>query len=416
SPLIPIAKGQVMNKIKSAKPASAPPASPPASPPTSQNTTSQNTASQNTTSQNTASQNAAVSVNVIATVSLIAVVIAIATVIVSVIAVATIPTTHTSANAQSKSLNIYTGRHYPADQNLYNLFQNKTNIHINVLEGQTNALLERLQIEGSQSPADIFITTDAGNLWRAEQLNLLQPVNSHILASKIPPNLQSPNKLWFGFATRYRIAFYNPQQLKNPPSSWDDLANPQYQNQICVRSSSNIYNLSLLASFIHRNGENAAAKWANNVAKNFARKPQGGDTDQLRAAAQGICNIAIANHYYFARLLASDKDADRNVASQLIPLWLGENTSGVHANISGAALLKSAKNKQEAIAFLEFLASNDAQEIFANANYEYPVVKDTPLSPTLKSLGQHHAEKLNVSILGRNQANAQTIYDRARWE
>ena len=318
--------------------------------------------------------------------------------------------------ARAQTLNIYTGRHYPADQMLYDLFQSQTGITVNALEGKTGALLERLRLEGDESPADLFITVDAGNLWRARNLDLLAPVVSDVLVARIPPHLRSPENLWFGFATRSRIAFYNPRVLAAPPRRWSDLALPEYREQICARSSSNIYNLSLLASFIERDGEDAAARWAQGVVANFARPPAGGDTDQLRAAAEGICGVAIANHYYYARLLASESAADNDVAAALVPLWLGEEGDGVHANISGGALLRSAKNREEAVAFLEFLASDRAQEIFAEANNEYPVVAGVALSPVLDVLGLHRTEEVNVSVYGRNQALAQRIYDRAGWQ
>ena len=233
-------------------------------------------------------------------------------------------------------LKIYTGRHYPADKLLYEKFEAQTGIQIQELEGKTSVLLERLKLEGDNSPADLFITVDAGNLWRAAEAGLLQPVSSQTLTKRIPAKYRNEENLWFGFATRNRIAFYNPATLTDPPTSWHDLSDARFAGKICVRSSSNIYNLSLLASFIELWGEAQATDWAAAVRNNMARDPQGGDTDQIRAVAAGVCDIAIANHYYYARLLASAKPEDQAVTAKAQPLWLGEADTGVHANISGS--------------------------------------------------------------------------------
>ena len=327
-----------------------------------------------------------------------------------------LPLAAAPAGANERVVHLYTGRHYPADRELYDLFQAKTGIRVRALEGKTGALLEKLRLEGEDSPADVFMTVDAGNLWRAEQAGLFQPLRSPVLESRIPAAYRSPDDLWFGFATRNRIAYYAPARVSEPPASWEDLADPRFRGRICVRSSSNIYNLSLLSSFIASEGAAAAEAWARAVRANMARKPAGGDTDQIRAVAAGVCDLAIGNHYYYARLLASGKEGDRAVTDAVKPLWLGEDGAGVHANISGAGLLRSAKNTEEARAFLEFLASDEAQAVFAAANNEYPVAEGVALSDALRSLGRHRTAPAAVAVYGRNQEQAQRIYDRVGWE
>ena len=312
-------------------------------------------------------------------------------------------------------LNIYSGRHYPADKILYQRFEAQTGIKVRILEGKTSVLLERLKLERENSPADLFITVDAGNLWRAAEADLLQPVSSAVLQSRIPAQYRNDENLWFGFATRNRIAFYNPARVGVPPTSWQELTDSRFKNKICVRSSSNIYNLSLLASFIELWGEAEATKWAQAIRDNMARDPSGGDTDQIRAVAAGVCDLSIGNHYYYARLLASDKPEDKAVTDKVKPLWLGENDTGVHANISGAGVLRSAKNKQAAIRYLEFLASAESQEVFGQANNEYPVVLGVAVAPVLEQLGQHKTSAINVSVYGKNQPTAQRIYDSVGW-
>ena len=312
-------------------------------------------------------------------------------------------------------LNIYSGRHYPADKILYERFEAQTGIKIRTLEGKTSVLLERLKLERENSPADLFITVDAGNLWRAAEADLFQPVSSSVLTSRIPEKYRNPEGLWFGFATRNRIVFYNPARVRVPPTSWQDLADSRFKGKICVRSSSNIYNLSLLASFVELWGEAKATEWAQAIRDNMARDPSGGDTDQIRAVAAGVCDLSIGNHYYYARLLASDKPEDKAVTEVVKPLWLGESDMGVHANISGAGVLRSAKNKRAAIRYLEFLATEDSQLVFSEANNEYPVVLGVAVAPVLERLGVHKTSEINVSVYGENQPIAQRLYDSVGW-
>ena len=247
----------------------------------------------------------------------------------------------------AQEVNIYSSRHYQTDERLYEDFEKATGIRINRLEGEGDALIARLQQEGRNSPDEILLTVDAGRLWRAEEADLFQPIISDELTAKIPAHLRQPDGLWFGFSSRARMIFVNPD-LVDPGliKRYEDLADPRWKGQICIRSSSNIYNLSLMSAMIAHHGEEEAYIWAKGVVANFARPPQGGDTDQLRATAAGECAIAVANSYYFARLMLSEDKADQQVTAQLMPIFPNQKGRGTHVNISGAGILKFAPHKK----------------------------------------------------------------------
>jgi iron(III) transport system substrate-binding protein len=313
-------------------------------------------------------------------------------------------------------LNIYSARHYQTDEALYRDFTLATGIKINRIEGKDLELIERLKQEGENSPADVLITVDAGNLWIAEQAGLFQPVQSKVLESRIPENLQHPQGHWFGFSTRARVIVYNKEKVKpGEIQNYEDLGDPKWKGRVCMRSSGNIYNLSLMSALIERLGEARAQEWAKRVMENFARDPKGGDTDQIKAVAAGECDVTLANTYYFVRLVRSDKPEDKKVVEKVGLIWPNQGSSGAHVNISGAGVLKHAPHKDAAVKFLEYLASDQAQRYFANGNNEYPVVAGVLDNPELKSLGSFKPDPINVSIYGKHQPLAQKIFDRAGW-
>ncbi|MEE8188508.1 MAG: Fe(3+) ABC transporter substrate-binding protein [Kiloniellales bacterium] len=320
------------------------------------------------------------------------------------------------AGAGEQVLNLYTSRHYQTDEALYVGFTEATGIRINRIEGKGDALIERIRSEGANSPADILITVDAGRLWRAEQAGLFQPVASKVLESRIPAQLRHPEGRWFGFSRRARLIFTNKELVpEGSIRSYQDLADPKWRGLVCIRSSSNIYNLSLLGAMIAARGEEAAESWARGVVANFARPPRGGDTDQIRAVAAGECGIAVANSYYYARLLTSAKSRDRQAAQTVGVVFPDQEGRGTHINISGAGVLKHAPHLKAAIRFLEYLASEPAQRLFADGNNEYPAVEGLAPNRALASLGDFEADRINVAELGRNQPLAQRIFDRAGW-
>lgn len=322
--------------------------------------------------------------------------------------------------AQEKVLNLYSSRHYSTDEALYANFTKQTGIRINRIDAAEDPLIERIRNEGARSPADVFITVDAGRLWRAEQLGFFQSVKSPLLDSRIPANLRHPEGLWFGFSTRARVIFYDKSRIKpGELTRYEDLADPKWKGAICVRSGGHIYNLSLLSSIIGHSGEAAAEAWAGAVAVNLARAPKGGDTDQIAAVAAGECRVAVANTYYYARLARSAKPDERSIAEKVGVVWpnQGPRDRGTHINISGAGVLKNAPNRNNAVRFLEYLASDDAQRYFADGNNEWPAVASVQVqNPVFAALGPFRADTQSMSTYGRNQPIAQRIFDRVGWK
>ena len=320
--------------------------------------------------------------------------------------------------AQAKPLNLYSSRHYQTDEALYANFTKLTGIPVKRIEAGDDPLIERLKNEGSASPGDVLVTVDAGRLWRAEQLGLLQPITSSVLAARLPDHMRAVNDQWFGFSARARVIVYNKKTV-NPADAqnYEDLAHPKLKGKVCTRSSSHVYNLSLMSALIEHWGERKAEDWARGVVANFARAPKGGDTDQIRAVAAGECAVAISNSYYYVRLLKSEKPEDRKAMQSVGLIWPNQKSFGTHMNISGGGVLKHAPHRAAAIQYLEYLASDSAQNYFASGNNEWPVAKGVkPDNPALVALGDFKADTLNISSLGKNQPLAQKIFDRAGYK
>lgn len=315
--------------------------------------------------------------------------------------------------AEEKILNLYSARHYQTDEALYANFTQQTGIKINRIEGKEDELLERIKNEGSNSPADIFLTVDAARLAKAHELGLFAPLASKTLETRIPAHLRTED--WFSFSTRARVIVYNKSSVKaEDVQNYEDLANPKLKGKFCSRSGSHPYNLSLMASVIAHQGEAKAEAWAKGMVANFARSPKGGDTDQIKAVSAGECGVAISNTYYVARLLRSTKPEELKMMEKIGVIWPNQSTTGAHINVSGGGLLKTAPHKEAAVKFLEYLASDQAQRYFAEGNNEWPAVDSVKVSnPGLDLLGNFKADKLPVKNLAMYQAKAQIIFDRA---
>lgn len=310
-------------------------------------------------------------------------------------------------------INIYSSRHYDTDLALYEDFTRTTGIKVNRIEAEADALIERIQAEGEFSPADLLITTDAGRLWRAEEAGILAPVESRVLAERIPAALRDPENRWFALTTRARIIIYN--KAKGAPqglATYADLAKPEFKGRICMRSSSSVYNIALLASMIAHEGEAKAAAWAKGVVANFARPPQGNDMSNIEAVAAGACDISLVNTYYLARFDTPEK---RKVLGSIGIIFPNQATTGTHVNMSGAGVVKTAPNRANAVKFLEYLASDSAQKYLANGNNEYPAAKDVAPTSAVEALGPFKADALPAAEIGRNQARAALLYNAARW-
>jgi iron(III) transport system substrate-binding protein len=319
-------------------------------------------------------------------------------------------------------LNLYSARHYQTDEALYNEFTKKTGIKINRIEASDNALIERLKSEGAKSPADVILLVDAARLWRAESDGLFQPIQSDYLEARIAPNLRSqaqPDGVkWFGFSTRARVIVYNKARMQaSDVDSYEKLAEPRNKGQVCTRSGSHPYMLSLVGAMIDREGVPATEAWARGMVANMARAPRGGDTDQIKAVASGECGVALTNSYYFVRMLRSKKPEDQALIAKLGFVWPNQQTSGTHINIAGGGVAKNAPHPAAAKNFLEYLASDAAQAYFADGNNEWPVVANIKVdNDGLNKLGTFKVENVSVAAMGRNQVEAQKILDRARFK
>jgi iron(III) transport system substrate-binding protein len=317
---------------------------------------------------------------------------------------------------EKESLTLYTHRHYDSDKLIFQKFEEKTGIKINVVKSSADELIQKMETEGDQSPADLLLTVDAGRLVRAKNKNLLQSANSDILNNKIPKHLKDSSNHWFGLTKRARVIVFNKETV-NPSdlSNYEDLVNEKWKNKILIRSSNNIYNQSLMASIISNNGIDSAKVWAEGMVNNFARSPKGNDRDQVKAILAKEGDLAIINTYYLGKLINS-KDSNEVAAGNAVGVFFpNQENRGTHINVSGIGVSKSSKNKENAIEFIEFLISKDIQEIFANANYEYPVNKDAKSSKLLESWGEFKEDKLSLTKLGELNKKAVILFDEVKW-
>ena len=319
---------------------------------------------------------------------------------------------------QANEVNIYTHRHYPSDEILFKKFTEKTGIKVNVVQANADQIMKRLEEEGKYTPADLLLTVDVGRLTYAKDKDLLQPIQSKFLEEVIPSNLRDNEGYWFGVTKRARILVYNIDSVDPKTlSTYESLADKKYKDAILTQSSSSIYNQSLLASIVAHKGEKEAKVWAQGVRTNFARKPTGSDRDQMRALAAGIGKVAIVNTYYVGQLINSKSFSDKAVA-EMIGIFFpnqGENESGTHINISGVGVTKYAKHKENAIKFIEFLCSKEAQEVFTSVNYEYPANKNVAPSKLLQSWGSFKEDRIELSTLGQYNATAVKIFNEVGW-
>jgi len=319
--------------------------------------------------------------------------------------------------AEEPVLNLYSARHYQTDEALYDNFTKATGIKINRIEAGDEQLVERLKNEGAASPADVLLIVDAARLWQAEQLGLFQPVKSAVLEERIPAKYRDPAGDWYGFSYRARVIVYNKAMVeRSDVATYAALADPKNKGKVCTRSGSHPYNLSLIGSEIANLGPAKAEAWAKGVVANMARAPKGGDTDQIKAVAAGECAIALSNTYYYARIMRSTQPADREIVAKTAVVFPDQAGNGTHVNISGAGVLKNAPHKENAIKFLEYLASNDAQRYFADGNNEWPVVPSVQVAnPALDAFGKFKIDPMPIATYGKNTAAAQRLADTVDW-
>lgn len=318
--------------------------------------------------------------------------------------------------ADAGEVNVYSSRHYDADEALYARFTEETGIRVNVVEGNADQLIARLRAEGEASPADIFVAADAGALWRAQDAGLLQATSSETINSRIPANLRAPGGEWFGFARRARIVAYDPARVRpEEVDTYEEIASPRFRGKLCVRSSESVYNLSLVGALIEAWGPERARQWVDGVVANMARPPEGGDRDQIRAVAAGVCEIALTNSYYFIRMGNGEEAADREVAGKLRLAYPSLNGQGAHVNVSGGGVAAHAPNRDNAVRLLEFLSTPESQTIVAQMNFEYPISPDVAAPAPVDAYAGFQANPMAVSLYGPRQAEAQSMMSAAGW-
>ena len=322
------------------------------------------------------------------------------------------------AAAEEPVLNLYSARHYQTDEALYANFTKATGIKINRIEAGDEQLLDRIRSEGAQSPADVLLIVDAARLASAQEQGLFRPVKSKTLDERIPAALRDPGGHWYGFSSRARVIVYNKATVNAADvATYEALAEPRNRGRVCTRSGSHPYNLSLVAALIAHHGEAKTEEWARGVVANMARTPRGGDTDQIKAVAAGECGVALSNSYYYVRLMRSAKPEEREWVAKTGVVWPDQASYGTHLNIAGAGILKHAPHPQNAVRFLDYLASDEAQAYFANGNNEWPAVKGAVAkNAELESLGTFKADTLPIATLAKNTPAAQKLLDRAGWK
>lgn len=317
----------------------------------------------------------------------------------------------------AEQVNLYSARKEALIKPLLDKFTEQTGISVNLVTGKADNLITRLKSEGKYSPADLLLTTDVGRLYRAKQQGLTQEIALSEKIASLPTNFRDEQMHWLGLSLRARPLMVSVDRVASLSiSNLEDLTKPEWKGRICIRSSSNIYNQSMVASLIAQLGESAAQEWVNGFVKNFARSPQGGDRDQIKAVAAGLCDVAIANTYYLAGMLSDKDETTQEQAKKVKVIWPNQSDRGAHINISGVALAKNAPNKEAAVKLIDFLLSNESQLWYATTNHEYPVLADIPWSDLLQSFGIFKTEQVALGKLGELNADAVQMMDRAGWK
>ena len=330
-----------------------------------------------------------------------------------------------SANSFANEVNLYSGRHYDSDEQLYAKFTAETGIKVNVISGKGKALMQQIITEGASSPADLFVTVDAGNLWKAEKEGLFEPIDdfdasSIKIRSVVPDNLKGPNTTWVALAKRARIMYYNPRTVSAAELeglSYEDLAKPEWNGRVVIRKSSNMYNQSLVASLVANHGVEATEAWANGLVSNMARKPEGNDRAQIMAVANGEADIAVANSYYIALMLSGKKGTEQQeAANKVVPFFPSQDGRGTHINVSGIGMLKLGPNRENALKLIEFLLSETAQNHIVNNSFEYPLLEGVNPHPLIAQFGtDFKQDQTPVSSYGEFNPDAVKLMERAGW-
>ena len=320
---------------------------------------------------------------------------------------------------KSNEVNLYSQRHYSVDMLQYENFTKLTGIKVNVIKANADELIERLKNEGENSPADLFVSVDAGKLQKGADLGLFQKINNSTIENNISENLRDVNNYWIPITYRARILVYSNDRVnKEELSTYEDLANEKWKNRILVRSSSNAYNQALMSSLVANLGSDVASKWSEGIINNFARDPKGNDRDQVKAIAAGQGDVAIVNSYYIGLLLSSDKEEEKKAGNSVSVFFpnQGDDDRGSHINISGIGLAKNSPNKENAIKLMEYLTSEEAQNTYVNNSYEYAANPKVKPSKIVQDWGSFKIDKLDLNMLGKYRNEAIQIFDKTGWK
>jgi iron(III) transport system substrate-binding protein len=322
----------------------------------------------------------------------------------------------TTADAASGELNLYTARHYDGDLQVYAAFEKATGIKVNRIEGNADQLIARMRTEGEASPADVFVTADAGALWRAQNAGLLQPVTTEALTAAVPANLREPEGHFFGMSRRARVVAYDTTKVRpEEVDTYEELASPRFRGRLCVRSSDHVYNLSLVGALLEAWGPDKTRQWVEGVVANMARPPEGGDRDQIRAVGAGVCEVAITNSYYYIRMDRSTDEADVTLTERVKLAFPSLEGQGAHVNVSGGGVARNAPNRAAAIAFLEFLATPEAQTLNSEMNNEFPAANGVQAPAGVREFENFTAHPMNIAVYGRRQSEAQSLMTAVGW-
>ncbi|CZE47359.1 Fe(3+) ABC transporter substrate-binding protein [Campylobacter geochelonis] len=322
-----------------------------------------------------------------------------------------------AATAMFADINVYSSRHYDSDKLVIDAFTKETGIKVNVIQDKVQSLIQKLELEGKDTTADVFMTVGVGDLYTAKTKGLLQPLNSKVVEKNVSPNLMDKDKNWIGVTYRARILAYDPAKTDiKELSTYEALSEPKFKDKILTRSSTASYNRHLIAFLIAKDGEQATQKWADGLVKNFARSPKGNDRDQAKAIVAGEGEIAIMNSYYIGRMSVSKDPVEQEVYKTLRIFFPNQNDGGTHINLSGAGITKYSKNYDEAAKFIEFLTTTKAQELFVNNNFEFPTNPSVKLPKVMKDWGEFKASKIDFDEIGKNLVKAQEIADKANWK
>ncbi len=317
---------------------------------------------------------------------------------------------------ETEQVNVYSHRHYDADQKLFDQFTAETGIQVHVVKAGADELIERLRAEGERSPADFLITVDVSRLYRAKQLGLFQAVSSPLLNRIVPAHLRDPDGYWYALTKRARVIVVDRSRRAVERMDYEDLAHSALDGTVLIRSSSNVYNISLLASIIAHNGETAARSWAQGVVAHMARPPQGNDRDQMKALVAGVGDYAVVNTYYIGLLRNSDDPAEQAVGEKIGVIFPNQDNRGTHVNVSGAGVTRHAPNRDNALRLMEFLLSEEAQKVYAEQNYEYPVNPNVVPGELVRTWGTFIEDSLKLNEIGREYDQALRIFDSAGWK